>query len=179
MKTQSNPPKIFLKKEWLMIPKQFVQRVCFMLKTCFLLRVWNSGLCEAEATNMTQEPKPKVRDNHAALGRKMGACLTCSGMSWKEEATGAAAEKAGRKGETWSERKEEGLTREGLAATAGALSFTPYDMGCAEGFWGEDLIHIFERIASAVVSKMAENRESKETSYGATAVIQVSNQTSC
>ena len=36
------------------------------------------------------------------------------------------------------------------------------------------LIFIFERIASAVVSKMAENRESKETSYGVTAVIQVS-----
>lgn len=77
------------------------------------------------------------------------------------------------------QRKEEGLTRESLAAIAGALSFTHYDMGCAEGFWGEDLIHIFERTASAVVSKMAENRESKETSYGATAVIQVSNQTSC
>ena len=158
-----------------MIPKQFVQRVCFMLKTCFLLRVWNSGLCEAEATNMTQEPKPKVRDNHAALGRKMGACLTCSGMSWKEEATGAAAEKAGRKGETWSERKEEGLTREGLAATAGALSFTHYDMGCAEGGFEERISFIFLKgLLQLWCQKWAENRESKETSYGATAVIQVS-----
>lgn len=32
---------------------------------------------------MTQEPKPKVKDNHAALGRKMGACLTCSGSRRK------------------------------------------------------------------------------------------------
>lgn len=93
-----------------------------MLKTCFLLSLWNSALCQAEATNMTQEPKPKVKDNHTALGRnKMGACLTCSGS--RREATGAAAEEAGRKGGNMIRGKKEGLTGESLAAIRGRFVF--------------------------------------------------------
>ena len=47
---------------------------------------------------MTQEPKPKVKDNHAALGRKMGACLTCSGS--RRKPLGLQQRKQGGKEET-------------------------------------------------------------------------------